>query len=718
MSIKRKYISIDAQSKESLQEVRLINQNNVLHAQEVRLTNPETQQMDDIRNIFFSKEDGHQIAETIKESVKEELQGEYITSQDADSRFVSKEDAEDFALKSELEGLASEDQVQATVQAAMEEVEETYLKKVTAEQLATKEDVQEAIDDVKSLVEQTYLKKEDAQQLATKEELQSAEQSIESSIQQTYLSIEDASRTYLSQTAAASLASKSEVASAKQEVLGQVDGTYAKKGDVQDIVKKADFSEIAKIDTDSEYTLADVAAKINEILAAVRSTSGGGGEDEGGQGGGNEPTVNPDPGQGGGTEGGEGTGGNDEPQPETPTEPEESTSEYPTPPNGVVLYQTNNSLGEWLQKQSTSTNGIFDNFSLGDEVIKYIIPPNDKDGNPITAIRRHSQNYEYSLQANVTQVIIPDTTIELGQTVFQGYGKLTTINLPNGLTTIGDGAFRGCSRLEGIGIPNTVTIIGGVAFDGCSSSAFKDLTIPDSVQRIDNSAFYNCSGLERVFIGSGLTSVGSGAFSGCSQLEGVYITDLAAWCGITFNVELGNTGNPLTVAHNLYLNNVLQTNMVIPNGVTTILDYAFDGCTSLVTVTIPSSVTTVWNKVFNGCSNLQTIIVKGKSQSDAEYLLHNANVPNGCQIIGEQEEPTTDPERVSFKAFANGLIIMPQLCEFALPQSIIIQKYSFVSILIYAAAHNYLYLKGQVSLSESLKIMETGSCRIVKINPY
>ena len=109
--------------------------------------------MDDIRDIFFSKEDGQQIAETIKESVKEELQGEYITAEDADSRFVSKEDAEDFTLRSELEGLASEDHVQATVQAAMGEVEETYLKKVTAQQFATKEDVQEAIDDVKSLAE-------------------------------------------------------------------------------------------------------------------------------------------------------------------------------------------------------------------------------------------------------------------------------------------------------------------------------------------------------------------------------------------------------------------------------------------------------------------------------------------------------------------------------------------------------------------------------------
>lgn len=109
--------------------------------------------MDDIRDIFFSKEDGHQISETIKESVKEELQGEYITSEDADSRFVSKEDAEDFALKSELEGLASEDHVQATVQAAMGEVEETYLKKVTAEQLATKEELQSAEQSIESSIQ-------------------------------------------------------------------------------------------------------------------------------------------------------------------------------------------------------------------------------------------------------------------------------------------------------------------------------------------------------------------------------------------------------------------------------------------------------------------------------------------------------------------------------------------------------------------------------------
>ncbi len=41
---------------------------------------------------------------------------------------------------------------------------------------------------------------------------------------------------------------------------------------MQDIVKRADFSEIAKIDLGSEYTLADVAAKMDEILGVLKDT--------------------------------------------------------------------------------------------------------------------------------------------------------------------------------------------------------------------------------------------------------------------------------------------------------------------------------------------------------------------------------------------------------------------------------------------------------------
>lgn len=57
-----------------------------------------------------------------------------------------------------------------------------------------------------------------------------------------------------------------------EQSIDHIQQNYLKKEDVQGIVKKADFSEIAKIDTESEYTLADVAAKVNEILDILKNT--------------------------------------------------------------------------------------------------------------------------------------------------------------------------------------------------------------------------------------------------------------------------------------------------------------------------------------------------------------------------------------------------------------------------------------------------------------
>jgi len=92
-----------------------------------------------------------------------------------------------------------------------------------------------------------------------------------------------------------------------------------------------------------------------------------------------------------------------------------------------------------------------------------------------------------------------------------------------------------------------------------------------------------------------VTSIGSDAFSGCTGMKDVYITDIGKWCGIYFE----NEGNPLYYAHNLYLNETLITNLVIPNGVTSIGGYAFVGCTGLISITIPDSVTSIGSGAFS-----------------------------------------------------------------------------------------------------------------------
>ena len=178
--------------------------------------------------------------------------------------------------------------------------------------------------------------------------------------------------------------------------------------------------------------------------------------------------------------------------------------------------------------------------------------------------------------------------------------------IPQGVTSIGDYAFDRCTSLTNVTIPDSVTSIGNSAFSRCSS--LTSVTIPDSVTSIGDMAFHYCEALTSVTIPDSVTSIGSYAFAWCTSLMSVHITDLAAWCNIEFS---DSASNPLYYANNLYLNGNLITELVIPDGVTSIGSYAFYRCTSLTSVTIPNSVTNIGNSAFYNCKALTSIHFNG-----------------------------------------------------------------------------------------------------------
>ena len=143
-------------------------------------------------------------------------------------------------------------------------------------------------------------------------------------------------------------------------------------------------------------------------------------------------------------------------------------------------------------------------------------------------------------------------------------------------------------------IPNNVIAIGGSAFKRCAS--ITTVTIPDGVTSIALSAFERCKSLKTITIPNSMKKISYSAFEGCDSLKEVCIFDIKSWCSIEFQ------DNPLKFAHNLYLNNKLVTNLIIPNNVTSISQNAFSGCKSLKSVTIPDSVTSIGISAFNGCS--------------------------------------------------------------------------------------------------------------------
>lgn len=185
------------------------------------------------------------------------------------------------------------------------------------------------------------------------------------------------------------------------------------------------------------------------------------------------------------------------------------------------------------------------------------------------------------------------------------------------------------------------------------SSYSGDIVIPPTVTyegveccvtSIASRTFYKCSGLTSVTIPNSITSIGENAFYLCSSLTSVHITDLEAWCKISFD------SNPLGAAQHLYLNGVEIKDLVIPHSVTSI-GSAFSGCSGLTSVTIHKDMTSIDSHAFSGCSGLESIKVENgntvyDSRNDCNAIIRtnddklilgckNTIIPFGVTRIGE-----------------------------------------------------------------------------------
>lgn len=202
--------------------------------------------------------------------------------------------------------------------------------------------------------------------------------------------------------------------------------------------------------------------------------------------------------------------------------------------------------------------------------------------------------------------------------------SITSITISEGVTNIGSYAFFRYNNLISINFAEGVTSIGTNAFYECNNLV--TITFPESLEKIDNHAFYGCSGLESINLPE------------CTQLAsiGAYALEGTKW--------LNNTSDGI-----LYVGNVLyiykgtmpeNTSIEVREGTKGISPYAFENCSTLISITLPESLTNIGGNAFTGCANLASIIIPeevtviGAGTFSGCSSLTSISLPEGVTSIG------------------------------------------------------------------------------------
>jgi len=196
-------------------------------------------------------------------------------------------------------------------------------------------------------------------------------------------------------------------------------------------------------------------------------------------------------------------------------------------------------------------------------------------------------------------------------------GTNATVEIPSSIggaivRAIASNVFKGNLVITSVTIPSSVSIIGSEAFAGTEN--LTSITLGTGLTTIGANAFRG-SGLTSIDLPAGVTSIGAGAFAECFNLEAINVNDSNPAFSSSYSVLSGSTvttGSGVLFNKNrteliLYPMAKGGSEFIVPGTVRTIRANAFEGNLNLVTVDFPDNVEQVLEKAFYGSQSLVSL---------------------------------------------------------------------------------------------------------------
>jgi hypothetical protein len=335
----------------------------------------------------------------------------------------------------------------------------------------------------------------------------------------------------------------------------------------------------------------------------------------------------------------------------------------------------NNALSgcSYLEEVTIGLSADLDNiFGNTDYSNTYIITREELVDEVLTSV-------DYYVPSSLIELtLIADETIDIAKDRYSNYSSLTSIILEDGIEKIYDGAFENNSSLESISIPTSLTDIGILidqedsyigAFSGCGVLTSITIPVDSSLTNIYDYAFMGTS-INYLLLPSTVEYIGNYAFSNTKLISLSFVT-----------------GDESLVIEDYAFSNIStfnsSCNIVFPDNLVSIGNYAFYNDTTLSYVTLNEQLSSVGSYAFASCnlkrftlpSNVQvyeedTCLITGILQDNSNILsltlsngvtieqLFIENYPvnlttvtiNGGDILAEQFKNVTSLQVVSLSA--------------------------------------------------------------------